>query len=160
MTEQDFQTQLDSGLRSPVLILLINSQDLIEVQDHSQPTLNEFTLTKTCQKVREQFNMAIEDRGCPWNCLEIRDQFSGFKGPISLQQGGKLLHWQMIDPEDHRKIRAGYSSMDRSKAVDEWLLDSEKHSGSTAHVDIAYATWISCLAGKQACWVPNPLFED
>lgn len=91
MTEEDLQTQLDSGLRLPVLILpqselstriqwqstwyrenldtlldeiFGDSEDLIEVHDHSQPTLNEFTLTKTCQEVRERFDMAIEDRGC------------------------------------------------------------------------------------------------
>lgn len=140
--------------------ILGDSQDTIEVQDHSQPTLNEFTLTKTCQEVRKQFNTAIEDRGCPWNCLEIRDQLSGFKDPISLQQGGKLLHWQMTDLEDCRKNCYSYTLMDGSKAVDEWLLISEKYSGSTTHVDVAYATWISCLIGKKNFWVWNLLFED
>lgn len=119
-----------------------------------------FTLTKTCQEVRKRFNTAIEDRGCPWNCLEIRDQLSGFKDPISLQQGGKRLHWQMTDREDCRKNCYSYTLMDGSKAVDEWLLISEKYSGSTTHVDVAYATWISCLIGKKNFWVWNLLFED
>ena len=187
LTEDNFQAQLNSGLCLPVLILpkselstriqrqsiwygepldclldeiLGDSQDIIEVHDHSQPTLNDFSLTKTCQEVRERFNMAIEDRGCPWNCLEIRDQLSGFKGPISLQQGGKILHWQMIEPEDRRKNRYGYTLMDGSKTVDEWSLASEKHSGSTAHINIGYATWISYLAGKKTFWDRNPLFDN
>lgn len=82
-------------------------QDTIEVQDHAKPSFSKFTLTKTCQEVRNRFNILLADHGCPWNCLEIRDQLSGFKGPMSLQQGEKLLHCQMADPEDRRKNRWG-----------------------------------------------------
>lgn len=45
-------------------------------------------------------------------------------------------------------------------AVDQWLLVSEKYSRSTAHIDVAYSTWVSCLIGKKTFWVHNPLFED
>lgn len=110
--------------------------------------------------VRARFNILLEDCGCPWNCLEIRDQLSGFNGPISLQQRGKLLHWQMTDPEDHRKNRYGYIPVDGSKAVDEWLLVSKNHSGSTAHVDVGYATGSLIVPAKKTVWVQNPLFED
>lgn len=100
LTEYNFQTQLDSSLCLPVLILseselstkiqrqstwyeelldlfldktLEDSQETIEIQNHSQSTLNNFPFIKTCQEVRKQFNMAIKNQGCPWNCLEIRD---------------------------------------------------------------------------------------
>lgn len=71
---------------------LKESEDLIGVQDHSQPILDEFTFTKTYQKVRERFDIAIQDRGCPWNCREIQDQLSRFKGPMALQYGGEILN--------------------------------------------------------------------
>lgn len=140
--------------------ILGESADLIKVQDHSELTLDEFTLTKTCQEVRERFDMAIEDRGCSWNSLEIRDQLSGLKGPMALQHVGKILHWQMTNPDDHGKNRYKYLPMDGSKAVDPWLLVSEKHSGSTAHVDVAYGARVSYLAGKKTFWVRNSPFED
>lgn len=186
-TEDEFEALLDSGLRLPVLILpesefstriqrqstwfgeplnrlldeiIGDSQDTIEVQYHAKSSLDEFTLTKKCQEVRNRFNIPLPDRGCPWNYLEIRDQLSGFKGPRSLQNGGKLLHWQMTNPEDHRRKRYGYTPIEGAKAVDQWLLVSEKHSGSTAHVDVGFAAWVSCLAGKKTFWVRNPLFED
>ena len=153
MTEDDFQTQLDSGIRLRVLILpeselsiriqrqstwfgetlqrlldetVGDSQDIIEVQDHAKRSLDEFTLTKTCEEVRNRFNIPLADRGCSWNCLELRDQLSGFKGLLPSQYCGKLCHWQMTDPEDSRKNRYTYKPIEGSKAVDQWLLVSEK----------------------------------
>lgn len=101
-------------------------QDTIEVQNHAKPSFNKFTLTKTCQEVRNRFNIPLADRGCPWNCLEIQDQLSGFKGPMSLQQGEKLLHWQMAVQKIIGRIGGGYTPVEFSKAVDQWLMVSEK----------------------------------
>lgn len=141
-TDVVIQAQLDSGLRLPVeselstriqrqsvwfgetldsLLdeILGDSQATIEGQDHAKLSLNKSTLTKTYREVRIRFNIPLADRGCPWNCLEFRDQLSGFKGPLSLRQGGKLLHWQMTDPEDKRGNRYTYTPVEVSKVVDQ-----------------------------------------
>ena len=116
-TSLEFKTQLDSGLPLPVLIfpgselgILIKAQSiwsgqsfkslideilkdkdaLIKIQDHSISSLEEFITTKTCKLVRVQFDLALEDRGCPWNCLEIKDRLPGFKGPKLLENGASL----------------------------------------------------------------------
>lgn len=49
-----------------------------------------------------------------------------------------------------------YGALEGSKQVHKWLLISEKKSGSTAHVDVGYATWLSCMAGKKTIWIRNP----
>lgn len=50
--------------------------------------------------------------------------------------------------------------MEGTKAIDQWLLVLEKHFGSTAHVDVRFATWIFCLADKKTFWVWNSLYKD
>ncbi|MCJ1349757.1 hypothetical protein MMC31_007998, partial [Peltigera leucophlebia] len=168
-TDVEVQAQLDSGLRLPVeselstriqrqsvwfgetldsLLdeILGDSQATIEVQDHAKLSLNKSTLTKTYREVRIRFNIPLADRGCPWNCLEFRDQLSGFKGPLSLRQG-----------EGETDIPIHQWNV---PIVDQRLLVSEIHSGSTAHVDVGFATWVSCLAGKKTFWVRTPLVED
>lgn len=124
-TGLEFQAQMDSGLPLPVLILpdselgisigaqhtwLGESLDMlldnilgkkklpIEVQDHGLSRLGESTTIKTCDMVRSRFNLSLEDRGCPWNCLEIDDRLPGFKGPKLLENGGSLLRWQVRNP--------------------------------------------------------------
>lgn len=44
--------------------------------------------------------------------------------------------------------------------MDEWILISEKNSGSTAHVDIDMATWVSCLVGKKTFWLSDPSLDN
>lgn len=85
--------------------------------------------------------------------MEIRDQLSGFKGPLPLKDGAILRYWQMTNSDDTTINRYAYTPLPAAKAIDRWLLVLEKHSGSTA-------TWVSCLAGKQTFWVRNPSNED
>ena len=40
------------------------------------------------------------------------------------------------------------------------FIISMRYSGSTAHVDIAVATWASCLVGKKTFWLRNPSMKD
>lgn len=136
--------------------ILKDTQVTIAVQDYAKPSLDQFTLTKTCKEVRDRFDIRAKYRGCPWNCLEIRDQLSSFKGPLPLKDGANLRHWQMTNPDDTTMNRYAYTPLPAAKAIDRWLLVLEKHSGSTAHVDFGFATWGSCLAGKQTFWVRNP----
>ena len=91
--------------------ILKNTQAPVEVQDHTKPNLNEFTLTKTCKEVRDRFDIRVEDRGCPWNCLEIRDRLSDFKGPLPLKDGANLHHWQMTDPNDTTMNRYAHAPL-------------------------------------------------
>lgn len=187
-TDVDFQTQLDSGLFLPVVILpqselssSIASQSIwsgqsleklldnileparstIAVQDHSMPSPGKFTITKTCEEVRARFHTRPEDRGCPWNCVDIEDRLlGGFKGPKPLEFGASLRNWKLFDPNDTGKHLRLYAPLQGARFLDEWLLVSEKNSGSTAHVDVEYATWVSCLAGKKTYWVRNPSIDD
>lgn len=180
-------SKLDSGLPLPVLIvpegelgILINAQSIwsgqsfkslideiskdkdasIEVQDHNISSLERFTTTKACRVVRARFDLALEDRGCPWNCLEIEDRLSGFKGPKFLENGASLQKWQLTNPKITSMNRSEYAPVQGAKSLDKWLLISEKNSCSTAHVDIGVATWLSCLAGKKTFWVRNTSVDD
>lgn len=119
----------------------------IEVQDHNISSLERFTATKTCRVVRARFDLALEDRGCPWNCLEIEDRLYGFKGPKFLENGASLQKWQLTNPKITSMNR--YAPVQGANSLDKWLLILEKNSCSTAHVDIGVATWVSCLAGKK-----------
>lgn len=186
-TDVEFQTQLDSGLFLPVVILpqselsssiarqsiwsgqpleklldeiLKYTQATIPVQDHSMPSLDKFTITKTCEEVRARFHISPEDRGCPWNCADIKDWLFGFKGPKPLENGANLQNWQLFNPDNTVKNLSAFEPVQGAKLLDEWLLVSEKNSGSTAHVDVGYATWVSCLAGKKTFWVRNPSIDD
>lgn len=152
-TSLEFQVQLDSGLPLPVLIfpeselgILINAQSIwsgqsfkslideilkdkdasIEVQDHNISSLERFTTTKTCRVVRARFDLALEDRGCPWNCLEIEDRHSGFKGPRFLENGASLQKWQLTNPKITSMNRSEYAPVQDAKSLDKWLLISEK----------------------------------
>lgn len=186
-TDVEFQTHLDSGLFLPVVILpqselsssiarqsiwsgqpleklldeiLKNTQATIQVQDHSMPSLDKFTITKTCEEVRARFHTRPEDRGCPWNCVDLKDPLSGFKAPKPLKYGANLQDWQISNPENTSKNLSAFAPIQGAKLLDEWLLISEKNSGSIAHVDAGYATWVSCLAGKKTFWVRNPSIDD
>ncbi|MCJ1271109.1 hypothetical protein MMC22_011008 [Lobaria immixta] len=166
-TIAEFQNQLDSGLYLPVLIppsselgLTISSQSTwsgeslealldeilqdksapIEVQDHSIPTLHHFTMARTSEVVRSRFELNSKDRGCPWNCLEIDDCLSGFKRPKSLEHGANLYKWQLTDPNAFGHYRSTFTPITGAKTVVQWLLISEENSGSTAHVDVGFAT--------------------
>ena len=124
-TMAELQNQLDSGLYLPVLIpssselgLTISSQCTwsgkslealldeilqgksapIEVQDHSIPILDHFTMARTSEVVRNQFELNSKNRGYPWNCLEIDDCLPGFKGPKPLEHDANLYKWQLTDP--------------------------------------------------------------
>ena len=140
--------------------ILNDTQAMIAVQDQTKPDLNQFTLTKTCKEVRDRFDIRPEDRGCPCNCLEIRDRLSGFNGPRPPERVGDLWHLQMTNPDETTMNRYAYTPLPGAKAIDRWLLVSENLSGSTSHVDVGFATWVSCLAGKKTFWVRNPSTED
>lgn len=182
-----FKTQLEFGLFLPVVILpqselsssiarqsiwsgqpleklldqiLKYTQATIPVQDHSMPSLDNFTITKTCEEVRARFHIRPEDRGCPWNCVDIKDWLFGFKGPKPLENGANLQNWQLHKPDNTAKSLSAFEPIQGAKLLDEWLLVSEKNSGWTAHVDVGYATWVSCLAGKKTFWVRNPSIDD
>lgn len=186
-TESELKTQLDKGLPLPVLILpgtslstTISSQSIwstlphekildtilkdksakIEIQDHSLSDLGSFTIAKTCEEVRSRFNIRIEDRGLPWNCLDIGDRLLGFKGPKVLQYGANLRDWQYLNPQTSTVDRDIYAPLPNHKSLDRWLLISEKHSASIAHIDIGVATWVSCLTGKKTFWIRNPSIKD
>ena len=53
----------------------------IEVQDHGLAFLTDFIVTKSSNEVQSRFFLDLNDRGCPWNCLEVDDQLLGFKSP-------------------------------------------------------------------------------
>lgn len=116
-TSIELLNQLDSGLLFPALIfpndelgLSISSQStwsrqtmerlldeilrynnaLIKVQDHSIPQLSHFiTATTTWEVVHDCFRLNPEERGCPWNRLEISNFLPGFKGSKGQN------HWNM-----------------------------------------------------------------
>lgn len=188
-THDEFRHQLDSGLSLPVLILpgtelslSIASQSIwsgrslndlldevlkeksavIKVQDHGLPNLCVFTTTKTCEEVRSRFNVKPEDRGCPWDCLKIFDDLYGFKGPKLLEYGASLRKWQLANPSNTSiSLKdSAYAPVRGSECINQWLLISEKHSASTAHVDVAVATWVSCLVGMKTFWIRNPSIDD
>lgn len=140
---------------------IFNGKDLpIPVQDHGLPTLAEFTTIKTTGLVESRFSLELKDRGCPWNCLEVDDRLAGFKGPKLLENGASLLRWQTRNPEITDFVRQTINPILGGRYLDQWLLISEKNSASTAHVDIAVATWVSCLVGKKTFWLRNPSMED
>lgn len=56
--------------------------------------------------------------------------------------------------------RFEYGALEASKQGHKWLLISEEKSGSAAHVDLACATWVSCLADKKIFWIQNPDIAD
>lgn len=182
-TSAELQNQLDSGLLLPVLILpnselglsissqstwsgrtiesLLNvifddSNELINVQDHSKPQLGQFTTKITCEVVRARYRLSTEERGCSWNCMDLGDSLRGFKGPKPLEFGACLLNWQVANPKPINMNCRAYAPVQGAQVLDEWLLVSEKNSGSTAHVDIGVATWVSCLVGKKTFWIRNP----
>lgn len=186
-TAIDFQRQLDSGLFLPVFIppqselgreislqsvwaqqpigelldqILKDSKATIQVQDHGLARLDVFTVEKKCKDVRARFLINPEERGCPWNCLEIEDRLPGHKGPKPLEHGANLRTWQLTNPSPTSMNRSQFAPLPGAKQVDRWLLISEQNSGSTAHVDIGFATWVSCLAGKKTFWLRNPSIRD
>lgn len=65
----------------------------------------------------------------------------------------------MTNSKDHRQNQYNYSSIENAKTVDQWLLVSEKHSRSTSHMDVEFATWVSCLS-KKIFWVWNQLYKN
>jgi hypothetical protein len=186
-THTDLEQQLNSGLPLPVLIapqsalgqeittqcpwfsqpleklldeILKNEQASIQVQDHAMATIDVFTVEKKCRDVRDRFRMDPQRRGCAWNCLEIDDRLSGHKGPKCLEHGAKLRDWQFSNPTDANMSRSQWSALPGAKQIDRWLLVSEEKSGSVAHIDVALATWLSCLAGKKSLWLRNPTVVD
>ena len=186
-THADLEQQLNSGLPLPVLIappsalgqeitsqcpwfyqpleklldeILKEEQASIQVQDHAMANIDVFTVEKKCRDVRDRFRMDPQKRGCAWNCLEIDDRLSGHKGPKCLEHGAKLRDWQFANPTDANMSRSQWSALPGAKQVDRWLLVSEEKSGSTAHVDVGLATWVSCLAGKKTFWLRNPTVMD
>lgn len=118
------------------------------------------TQRKTSDLVQSRFSLELKSRGCPWNFLPIDDWLPGFKGPQLLKNGASLLRWQLRNPEITNfylqtfdpSVLGGASG----RFLDEWLLISEKRSGSTAHVNIGLGTWVSCLVGKKTFWFRNP----
>lgn len=187
VTSIRFQAQLNNGLPLPIFIppgsqlgqeiasqtpwpsqplaalldlILKPDSALIETQDHSLPSIDMFTVTSTCKDVRARFNLDPNHRGPAWNCLEIKDTLVGFKGPRPLEDGGSLRRWQSKDISGIDKNRTEFLALPGAKQVDEWLLVSEKNSGSFAHVDVGFGTWISCLAGKKTLWLRNPSVRD
>lgn len=186
-TATGFQQQLRNGLPLPVLILpdsklgreiasqsVWSSQPLqvlldeilkpdhgpINIQDHGLDSISTFTIEKTCKDVRDRFKLEYNRRGPAWNCLEVKDNLVGFKGPKALEHGGSLCQWQTKDLFSIDKNRTETSALSGGKKVDEWLLVSEQTSRSTAYVDVGFATWISCLAGKKTFWLRNPSVRD
>lgn len=144
-TESELKTQLDKGLPLPVLIspgtslsTTISSQSIwstlphekildmilkdksakIEIQDHSLPDLGSFTIAKTCEEVRSRFDIRIEDRGLPWNCLDIGDRLLGFKGPKILQYGANLCEWQYLNPQTSTVDQDIYAPLPNHKSLD------------------------------------------
>lgn len=112
-------------------------------------TLDTFTVDKSCKAVRDRFTLPLQSRGPAWNCLEIEDNLPGFKGPLSLKHGGSVIYWQSRSSNSSTRDRFNYSALLGAKRVDKWLLVSEANSGSMAHVDVGFETWVSCLAGKK-----------
>jgi hypothetical protein len=101
--------------------------------------------------------MDLQNRGCPWNCLEIDDRLPGHKGPKCLEYGAKIRDWQLTTHTDKDMSRLQWSILSGTKRVDRWLLVTEKQAGSTGHWDVGFATWLSCLTGKKSIWVRNNL---
>lgn len=101
--------------------------------------------------------MDLQNRGCPWNCLEIDDRLPGHKGPKYLEYGAKIRDWQLTTHTDKDMSRLQWSILSGTKRVDRWLLVTEKQAGSTGHGDVGFATWLSCLTGKKSIWVRNNL---
>lgn len=66
----------------------------------------------------------------------------------------------MRNPEITDLVRQNIDPVLGGKFLDQWLLISGKNSGSTAHVDIAVATWVSGLVGKKSFWLGNPSMDD
>lgn len=186
-THADLEQQLNAGLPLPVLIspssnlgreimtqsrwfhqpldkllneILKEEQAKIQVQDHARSNVGVFTVTKTCKDVRDRFRTDPQKRGCAWNCLEIDDRLPGHKGPKCLEHGAKLRDWQFTNSADTNISRPQWSAPSGAKRIDRWLLVSEERSGSTAHVDVALATWVSCLVGKKTFWLRNPTVID
>lgn len=186
-TAAGLQEQLNNGLPLPVFILpgselgleiasqnVWSSQPLsvlldeilkpdngpINIQDHGLDSIKVFTVGKTCKNVRNRLSLELNHRGPAWNCLEIKDTLTGFKGPKALEHGGSLCQWQTKDFFSTDKNQTETSALPGSKKVDKWLLISEQTSGSTAHVDVGFATWIGCLAGKKTFWLRNPSVRD
>ena len=186
-THVDLEQQLSLGLPLPILIapqstlgqetitqcpwfyqpleklldeILKEEQASIQVQDHSMAGIDVFTVEKKCRDVRDRFRMDLQTRGCAWNCLEIDDRLSGHKGPKILEHGARLQDWQFANPTDENISRSKWSTLSGAKQMDRWLLVSEEKSGSFAHLDVALATWVSCLAGKKTFWLRNPTVMD
>lgn len=187
LTSNELKNQLDLGLHLPVFIPLhcqlgqeiyVQSpwpkkplKDLLDrifrhqdnsifVQDHNLSNIGVFTIEKTCKEVKTRFQMDIKERGEAWNCLEVKDCLPGNKGPPILSNGGRLLDWQFTNPSSVSMDRPKFEPLEGSKQIHKWLLVSEAKSSSTAHVDVGYATWVSCLAGKKTFWVRNPSMID
>jgi hypothetical protein len=181
-THQELEQRLNSGLCLPVLItpkstlgqeittqcswfnqsietlldeIFKDKRALIQVQDHAKASINAFTVNKTCEEVRNRFRIDPQNRGCPWNCLEIDDRLPGPKGPKCLAGGGRIRDWQFTNPNEMDMSRPKWSTFPGAKKVDQWLLVTESQAGSTGHLDVCYATWISCLVGKKSFWVRN-----
>lgn len=186
-THDEFQDQLDAGLPLPILILpntklasqislqrpwhgqpinklldeiLKDRQGSFLVQDHSLPSLDTFVVEKTCEDVRVRFDTKPEKRGSLWNCHDLNDCLPGFKGPKALENGANLRRWQIRDPNALGMNDFKLAPVPGAKNVDTWLLISEQNSGSTAHVDAGFATWLSCLAGKKTFWLRNPSVRE
>jgi hypothetical protein len=140
---------LDEVLKDP--------EATVQVQDHALAEIAEFTVSKRCDEVRNRFRLDPQQRGCPWNCLEIVDLLAGHKGPECLKNGAKLRDWQFTQPKlpNAGMERPQWSVTKGAKKLDQWLLLSEKDSVSTAHVDVGFATYISCMAGKKTIWLRN-----
>ena len=132
-SQSSLQTLLDEIL----------APDLAKVfaQDQQESKLDFFTTTKLRKIVRNRVNIPLQNRGPAWNCLEVEDNLSGFKGPLPLKSGGNLLDWQLKNSDISDRGRFDFSTLSGAKRVDQWLLVSEANFGSTAHVDVGVVTW-------------------
>ena len=140
---------------------IFNRKDLpILVQDHGLPILAEFTTVKTTGLMKSRFSLEFNDQDCLWNCLEVDDRLAGFKRPKLLENDASLLQLQTQNPEVTDFIGQTIDLISGGKYLDQWLLISEKNSGSIAHVDIALFIWIFCLVGKKTFWLQNLSMEN
>ena len=145
----------------------------IDVQDYSADSVADLTQPKTCKEVREHFAVPPEQRGIPWNCLEVADYlFSNFPGP-SLLKSLDFLERLQSDPNSRFEFggqrtlpQLGMARKDHSvswipgaKKLDRWLLLSTEGAFSTDHVDVVVATWIRCIRGEKIFWFQNGLTE-
>lgn len=79
------------------------------------------------------------------------------KGPNVLLAGGFLNAWQKIGPDSKGK---NLSVALCRKFIDKWVLVHKARWGSSAHMDVAFATWITCLTGKTNFRLRNPTVEN